>query len=118
MDINKMIEVFFKESRESLESLISSVLTSKDGVELLKMRDAFESEKGVKGGCSSCRLRALTSKYKKIIKSLLVSFEGNYNKLKEAQAPSVEIREDVNEKGETKAQNRRRRSKERRRGQA
>tara|TARA_Y100000361_G_C11134804_1_gene331210 strand:- start:708 stop:1103 length:396 start_codon:yes stop_codon:yes gene_type:complete len=121
MEVDKIIDIFFRQDKEVLQDSISNVLSEKDSAELLKIKDAFESEKNVRGGCSACRLRALTGKYKPIASALLNDINLNYAKAK-AEKKGLTVTKDgkflnqdgeeVNEKGETKRQNRRRRARE------
>jgi hypothetical protein len=109
MDVNGIIEAFFKQNREGLASRVGDILKEGDGLEVLKIKDAFDSEKSARGGCSSCRLRALMSKYRPILSSMLKNFSDDYSGLRANEHGEV-----VNERGETKRQNRLRRSRERR----
>ena len=121
MDTEKILKTFFRQDETSLSSSVSGILNQEDSAELLKVKRAFESEKNVRGGCSACRLRALTGKYRPIVSSLLNTFNQKYSAVKAEQnglTPTADGKflnehgQEVNEKGETKRQNRRRRRRE------
>ena len=126
MEVDKIINVFFRQDKEVLQGSISNILNKEDSAELLKVKDAFESEKNIRGGCSACRLRALTGKYKPIVSALLKDINLKYSAdaAKDKGLIATEDGkllnqngEEVNEKGETQRQSRRRRAKERRQRQ-
>jgi hypothetical protein len=109
MNVNGIIDSFFKRSREELSSFVNNELKEEDSLQVLKIKDAFDSEKSARGGCSSCRLRALMSKYRPILSSMLKNFSDEDSGLRTNEHGEV-----VNERGETKRQNRRRRAREKR----
>jgi hypothetical protein len=122
MDINSIANLFFRQEKDSLSSYVSNILSEPHSAELLKMKDAFDGEKNIRGGCSACRLRSLTSKYKPLVVGLLDKFDKEYAQVKAGEL-NLKVNDQgqfiddkgqiVNEQGETRRQNRRRRRQER-----
>ena len=66
-----LVKTFFGSDRTSFKGLLEQAVASPFVDSIMLIKDNFDSEKNKKGGCSACRLRALTRKYKPTLISAL-----------------------------------------------
>ena len=96
MDINSIANLFFRQEKDSLSSYVSNILSEPHSAELFEdERCVLMGRKNIRGGCSACRLRSLTSKYKPLVVGLLDKFDKEY-----AQVKAGELNLKVNDQGQ------------------
>jgi len=66
-----LVKTFFGSDRASFKGLLEQSVDSTFVDPIMLIKDNFDSEKNKRGGCSACRLRALTRKYKPTLISAL-----------------------------------------------
>lgn len=66
-----LVKTFFGSDKTSFKDLLGQSIDSAFVPAIMVIKDNFDLEKNKRGGCSACRLRALTRKYKPTLISAL-----------------------------------------------
>lgn len=66
-----LVKTFFGSDKDSFKDVLSGLIDESFVPSILVIKDSFDLEKNKKGGCSACRLRSLTRKYKPLLISAL-----------------------------------------------